>query len=277
MKKTAVLVLSIVIVILFIGIRFNYFQRIAVQFDVNKYISYVENMKFESETVCINEPNISDLTPTDSESITAFLPMHKELADKYSLNTVANGESDFERALQLLEWLNSHTYYSGMTFLKVTDNSLDILEKSYDKPFNKAINCRWRAIAYADCLVAVGIDAYPVCMRSAKNNGVHFTCRAYIKELEKWCMFDPSFGCWFSDENDVPVDIFEMREMFMQGVEPVVHGYDFNGTQRAFDSYINGFLKNCISTLTTWNDNSMEKRDIKSIYFRKEFNSVIPG
>ena len=68
-------------------------------------------------------------------------------------------------------------------------------------------------------------------------------------------------GCWFSDKAGNPIDIFEMREMFLQGDEPVVNGYNFNGTTECFEVYINCFLKMCISNLSTWRDNSMDRRD----------------
>lgn len=148
---------------------------------------------------------------------------------------------------------------------------------AFGKTFRNAINCRLKAIAFADCLVAVGIKAYPVCMQSTEFKNCHFTCRAYISELDKWCVFDPSFGCWFADQNGKPIDIFEMREMFLQGEEPTVIGYNLNGTAECFDVYINAFIKCCISNLSTWCDNSMNRRNTKKLPEKKKFNAKLPN
>lgn len=280
--KKAAIIISVIILLALINQHFNLIHNLIIQFSREKYISHIASMDYESdllnEPVCIMDKAAkgNELTETESEKIIARYDMHDLLEEKYDLSSIATAETDFERTLQILSWLTEHTFYSGAQMRKITDNSLDILEYSFNKPFTKAINCRYKAITLADCLVAIGIKAYPVCMQSAEFKGVHFTCMVYISEIDKWCSFDPSFGCWFSDGNENPIGIFEIREMFLNGLEPVVHGYNFNGTVECFDVYLNGFMKYCISNLSTWADNSMNRRDAKSFSGRKEFNSAIP-
>ncbi len=282
MKVFKITVIATLAVLIVLGIYFNWFERIAVQFSAEKYIRTVSETDYktelEKEPVCIKDKTYKnkELSPTDASGIANVSEMHKELEEKYNLSSVASADTDYENVILLLEWLTEHTYYSGMQMKRVTDNTVDILGFSFDKPFTRAINCRNKAIAFADCLVAVGIKAYPVCMISSDFNGVHFTCMAYISELDKWCSFDPSFGCSFTDENGVPLGIFEIREMFLRGEEPTVNGYNFNGTDECFDVYMNGFLKYCISNLSTWENNSMENRDTGNPYKRKAFCSLIP-
>ena len=67
----------------------------------------------------------------------------------------------------------------------------------------------------------------------------------------------------------------EIREMFLQDDEPIVNGYNFNGTTECLDVYINAFLKMCISNLSTWRDNSMDRRDKKKLSDKKKFNGKI--
>ena len=62
----------------------------------------------------------------------------------------------------------------------------------------------------------------------------------------------------------------------MKGEEPIINGYNFNGTKECFDVYVNGFLKMCISNLSTWQDNSMDRRNKKNWSDRKRFNGKIP-
>ena len=96
-------------------------------------------------------------------------------------------------------------------------------------------------------------------------------------KLVKWCVFDPSFGCWFSDKSGNPLDVYDLRKMFLHGEEPTVIGYNFNGTTECFDVYINAFIKTCISNLSTWQDNSMDRRNTKKIADKKKFNAKLPN
>ena len=251
------------------------------QANPKKYEQFVRNLDYKK--LLIEDPfTVKDKALENKELIEntlinkiAYFEMHKELDVKYGLTSIATADTDFEKTLQILDWLTENTFYNGAQMHFITDNTIDILKYAFGKSFKNAINCRWKAIAFADCLVAIGIKAYPVCMMSSEFKNCHFTCRVYITELNKWCAFDPSFGCWFADKEGNSIDILEMREMFLQDEEPVVNGYNFNGTTECLDVYVNGFLKHCISNLSTWRDNSMDRRDTKKLPDRKRFDAKL--
>ncbi|MBQ3007328.1 MAG: hypothetical protein IJD78_07190 [Clostridia bacterium] len=248
-----------------------------------RYIKFVSNMNTEKllrkEPTCVNDKayGSKELCVTDTESITARNPMHDELEKKYSLSKIASGTTEFERTVNLLKWLTDNTFYCGMQHKQVTDNGLDILDFSFGKSFENAINCRAKAIVFADCLVAVGIKAYPIMLLSLKFRNCHLICRVYLKELDKWCAFDPSFGCYFTDENGSLLDVFEVRDMLIRGKEPAVCGYNFNGTTECFDAYMDGFLRVCISNISTWDDNSLNRRDKIDMGDKKKFCCAVPS
>lgn len=251
------------------------------QTNSKKYEQFVKSINYkkllEEEPIIIKDKfsNNKDLVITDLLNITKPFDIHKTLNEKYKLSEVANADTDFEKVIQVLNWLTDNTFYNGAQLHLLTDNTIDILKYAFGKPFKNAINCRGKAIALADCLVAVGIKAYPICMMSSEFKNCHFTCHAYISELNKWCIFDPSFGCRFSDKSGNPMGCLEMREMFLQGDEPVINGYNFNNTTECFNEYVGGFLKLCVSNFSTWSDNSIDRRNTKKISDRKEFNSRI--
>lgn len=251
--------------------------------DPKKYEQSIRSLDFKrilaEDPICANDKRFdgTELVSTNLESTTLYTEMHKSLAIKYKLSEIATAEDDFNKSLQILNWVRLNTFYNGSPLYKVTDNSLDILKHSFGKKFKNAINCRSRAIVFSDCLVAIGIKAYPVCMQSAKFQNCHFTCRVYIKELKKWCLFDPSFGCWFSNKAGNPIDIFETRDLFLRNDEPTVNGYSFNGTTECLDVYMNLFLKNCISNLSTWRDNSGDRRKSKNYAYAKRFDAKLPN
>lgn len=230
------------------------------------------------EPTCANDKAYGnkELRKTDLNAITSRNPMHDELEKKYNLSQIASGASDFERTVNILKWLTDNTCYCGMQHRLVTDNSLDILDFSFGKPFKHAINCRAKAIVFADCLVAVGMKAYPLSLLSLKFRNSHLICHVYLKEIDKWCAFDPSFGCYFTDENGSLLDVFEIRDMLIRGKEPTVCGYNFNGTTECFDVYMSGFLRLCISNISTWDDNSLNRRDKIKMSDKKIFNSKVP-
>ena len=280
--KVPIIICLIVIIVFFVNLRFDLIDRIIVQFSSEKYSEFVSEMDYEKELlrepVCIKDmaSEKTELAETELDKIIQPYDFHIQLNEKYNLSEIATADSDFDKTVQLLEWLTEHTYYSGMQMKMLNDDTLEILEYSFDKPFNRAINCRYRAIAFADCLVAVGIKAFPVAMVSSEFTGSHFTCLVYISEEDKWCSFDPSFGCWFTDEEGELLDIFEIRELFLENKEPVVKGYSFNGKQENFDVYMNSFLKFCVSNLSTWADNSTDRRSENTFSGRKQFSSAIP-
>ena len=256
---------------------------VPLQTDPKKYEQFVKNLDYkkllEEDPIEIRDNYYADneaLIETDLAYTSAYYELHQKLNEKYKLSKVADADTDFEKVLKVLNWLAENTFYNGATLNYMTDNTIDILKNSFGKSFKNALSCRLKAISFADCLIAIGIKAYPVCMMSTEFKNCHFTCRAYISELNKWCVFDPSFGCWFADKNGNLVDIFEMREIFLKGDEPIVNGYNFNGTTECLDVYINAFLKMCISNLSTWQDNSMDRRDKKKMPDRKKFNAKLP-
>lgn len=260
----------------------TFFYCLAVQRSPKKYARAVRELDCQTlladEPLCVKDRSFGDreLVPTDLQSTTAPRQMHKTLAEKYGLPAIACAETDHENILLLLHWLTANTFYNGAQMHLLTDNTLDILQFAFGKPFSHALNCRLKAIALADCLVAVGITAYPVCMCSAQFKNSHFVCRAYCKELKKWCVVDPSFGCWFSDTDNRPIDVLAMRDLFLQNKEPVIHNYNFNGTTDCMDVYVNAFLKCCLTNLSTWQDNSADRRDTKKMADRKRFNAALP-
>lgn len=260
----------------------TFIKCIPLQFDPKKYEQFVKRLDYkkllDEDPLCVKDKYYGDeeLVETDLAEICAFYELHQKLNDKYKLSDIADADNDFEKVIQVLNWFVGNTLYNGAMLRYITDNTMHIMRYGFGKTFKNAINCRLKAIAFADCLVAVGITAYPVCMESTKFINCHFTCRAYISELNKWCAFDPSFGCWFADKNGNPVDIFEMREMFLKDDEPIVNGYNFNGTTECLDVYVNAFLKGCISNISTWQDNSMDRRDKKKMQNKKKFNAKIP-
>lgn len=257
---------------IFYPIKFKKYQS------VDKYIEVIKNTdttKFPPLSV----GDIKDLKETDYNNLFSYIDDYKIIKEKYCLDNYTKGQADFEKALSLMQWLTDSTYYFGMQYKLISDNTLDILEYAYKKPFKNAINCRCKAIAFADILLACGIKAYPVALIGDKNYegfGCHLVVHAYLSDKDKWVIFDPSFNTYFTDFDNNSLNAFELRKLFLDGKEPVIHGYNFNGTQECMEIYKEVFIKSCLTNITTWHDNSVNNRNGKNLNKRKSFDYKLP-
>ena len=139
---------------------------LSLQFDPKKYELFVKNLDYkkllEEEPVEISDKCYLDngnLVETDLEHTSSYFELHRNLNEKYKLSEIATADTDFKKAVQVLNWFTENTFYNGAMLRYITDNTIEILNYAFGKTFKNAINCRLKAIAFADCLVAVGIKA----------------------------------------------------------------------------------------------------------------------
>lgn len=242
------------------------------------YIDYIANQDL-SKVPDLSIGDDSSLQTPDYDKLFTYLEEYDQIKAKYALDSIIKGDSDFERALSLMQWLTDNTYYSGHQVLfhkGLFDDTLDILNFSYGKSFEFAINCRYKAIALADLLIAYGIKAMPIAMIDANRDGNHLTVQVFLDDEQKWVLLDPSFNTYFKDENGNILDAFSLRDYFLSGHDPVICGYNFNGTAQCIDIYKELFVKSVMTNLTTWHDNTDANRKSKKFSQRKSFDCKIP-
>lgn len=245
------------------------------------YIDYVEKTdlsEIPELTVCIDKAfDVSEFKTTSIENMFVNLDLFDNIRQKYSLGNIADGGNDFDNVIKLMKWLTENTYYSGAQYKFLPDDTLKILDFSFQNGFNHAINCRYKAIALSDILVSAGIKAFPVCLVDSNFNGCHLMCEVYLREQNKWIVVDPSFNTYFTDENDRILDVFELRELFLEMKTPKIIGYNFNGTAKCKNIYINVFVKSCLANISTWQDNSGNCRDSQNMNNSKKFIYKVPS
>ncbi len=224
----------------------------------------------------IQERPTKTFKDTVPENLFQVYDMHNTLVTKYKLDKIAGSGSDFDKALKIMQWLTEHTFYSGASTKWNSDNSIEILEYSFDNGFSNAINCREKAIVLSDCLLAIGIKSYPIAMMNLNCTGVHFTVHFYSKELKKWILFDPSFNCYFESNSEI-LSVWELKSLFLENTNVNICGYSFNNTQECKEIYIEYFVKQLLTNLSTWSDNSIDKRCYKKFDWtsKKDFNTEL--
>lgn len=243
------------------------------------YIDFVRNQDL-SKTPELSIGETDKLKEPDYDNLFLYLDEYDIIKEKYSLDNVVKGNSDFEKALSLMQWLTDNTYYNGhqCLFHKILpDDTLAILDFSYGKPFEYAINCRYKAIVLADLLIAYGIKAIPIAMIDKNIDGNHLTVQVYLSDEKKWVLLDPSFNTYFVDSDNNVLDVFELRNLFLAGKEPIIKGYNFNGTTECMDVYKELFVKSDLTNLSTWKDNSLSGRKARKFKDMKAFDCKLPS
>lgn len=188
------------------------------------------------------------------------------LRQKYKVDQIAGSGDTFSKAINIMQWLTNNTFYCGISINYVDDITDKILKKSLGKKFNKAINCREKAIIFTDLLLSIGIHALPLLLYGFNTlEGksfcpCHLMVHVYLNEQKKWAIFDPSFNAYFM-ENGKILNIIELRECLTMGKFPQLIGYSFNGsTTECLDCYKSSFVAGSIEFISTWKDGERQKK-----------------
>lgn len=240
------------------------------------YLNFVKNENNYDDSVNLSIGDATLLQETNYDKLFQHIPKYNVLLDKYAVTLYGEEQSEFRKAVSIMQWLTDNTFYSGAQIRILPDDTLKILKYSVGKGFKHAINCRYKAIAFADLLLSNGLKAYPILLENANKTGSHFVTHAYCSDKEKWVLFDPSFNCYFEDETGNVLNVFELRDLMIKGERPNVVGYSFNGTDECKDIHIKYFIGSTLTNISTWKDNSNEGRRSKNFSKRKMFNCKLP-
>jgi len=145
-------------------------------------------------------------------------PESEKLKEKYHLSSFA-GETDLEKALNLLAWINKHIKHTGNYDNSDRQDALTLLQVAFDKDYG--INCLAMSIILCECLLAVDVKARVMYMmpKSANDGDNHVVVEAFISELNKWIMLDPTYGSYCLDSNEVILNLYEMRNYIANNKE----------------------------------------------------------
>ena len=217
-----------------------------------------------------------ELIPVSDESaLFTVLPEYEQIKEKCKI-PLDGKTTVFEKALSVMQWLTDNTFYSGMQFRMLPDDTLTLLEFSCGNGFKCALNCRDKAIALTDLLLAHGIKAYPLCLLDTQKIDSHFVVHVYCEDINRWVVLDPSFNCYFTDDENNVLNIWSLRELKLKNKQANIVGYSFNGTDEAKDVYLKYFVNKQLARVSTWSDNSNKNRKTNNLKKRKEFNSRVP-
>ena len=145
-------------------------------------------------------------------------PEYAILEDKYHISNIA-GQSDLERALNLLDWVNHHIRHTGNYDNSDRQDALTLLELAFDK--DNGINCLAMSIILCECLLAVKVKARVMYMmpKSTDDGDNHVVVEAFVSDKNKWIMLDPTYGSYCLDSKGEILNLYEIRNCIVRDEE----------------------------------------------------------
>lgn len=157
---------------------------------------------------------------------------YNNLCETYKIKKIADTKTDFDKAINLLNWISSNVYHYGNYDNHVTNTAMELLDYAFGKGEKYGINCRSLSLALTECLLAIGIKARTIYIMpfSPYDFDNHVVCEAWIGDINKWVMLDPTYNLYVTF-NGSPLNIFELRG-FLANQEEVIYnnGANYNGT-----------------------------------------------
>lgn len=143
---------------------------------------------------------------------------YERLDEKYHFPSFV-GEKDLEKSLNLLDWINKHIKHTGNYDNSDRQDALTLLQVAYNKDYG--INCLAMSIILCECLLAVDVKARVMYMmpKSANDGDNHVVVEAFISELNKWIMLDPTYGSYCLNSEGEILNLYEMRNYIANNKE----------------------------------------------------------
>ena len=168
-------------------------------------------------------------------------PRLSELNAKWGLSEIAGAGDALSRALNLLHWLCAHTIKGNPLSMPegMKMNAQSLLDWSFDQPGNDP-NCKHLSIILSECLLAVGVKAYPLwCMPKVYEGDNHVVVQVWLPEENRWIMLDPSFNLYVTDEAGRMLDTREFREKLAERATLRLNEErKWNGPERGYFDYM---------------------------------------
>ena len=140
-------------------------------------------------------------------------PKFDLLKNKYPIVEVAGHGNDFSKAVNLLHWVSNNIYHMGNYMGSIPANAIDYLDHAFNKDALHGINCVGLSTVLSECLLSIGIKARKVFIMpcSPYDGDNHVVVQAYIKEMGKWIMFDPTLNAYLNNEKGEYLSLLELR------------------------------------------------------------------
>lgn len=135
-----------------------------------------------------------------------------QLCEKYHIDQIAGKCSELQKVKNLLVWLSYNISHKGDYDNHIYPDALNLLNYSFNNS-QHGINCTALSTILSQCLSAIGIRTRTITLLpcSPCDLDCHVVCEAYVSELKKWIMLDPTYGTYITDSDNLPLSVTEIR------------------------------------------------------------------
>ena len=188
------------------------------------------------------------------------------LRGKYPIVEIAGNGNDFSKALNLLRWVHNHVpHFSGDRVVEIPNDSISILDCTFNNGRVPGIFCYHIAIVFTECCLAAGLTARKIHCKPFSPNDMetHVVSMVYISQMHKWVLFDPDNNAYFTDKNGVALSPLEARNALGQDEIYVV------GTPQAEPDWYKQYMAKNLFYIKFWAKNTFGTDMVKeqSVYF----------
>lgn len=162
-------------------------------------------------------------------------PELKEIYDYFKLDLILGKGNDLERISNLKKWAYQNLNWAGKM---ISDRSLDQLG-FFDiiataKTNGYSLNCRYISLLFTQILLSAGFKARWVgCLPMEFNySECHCVTEVYVESLKKWIIADASFGVFYFNQEGIPINLYELRQLIIDNKKPRII---ISGKKKTFD------------------------------------------
>jgi hypothetical protein len=187
--------------------------------DVDNFHKYLEKLK-EYPLYDNEETNTFSFSYMDSSNAN----LHN-LKATYNLETIAGDGDELSKITNLMFWVNTNLKHGGNSKNPYPPNANNIIETC--KREDRGVNCRMFAIVLNEFYLSTGFKSRMVTCEPFKHKftDCHVVTIVYSNQLNKWIMMDPSFAGFFKDENDIFLDLSEVRKKLINNETLIISNY----------------------------------------------------
>ena len=163
-------------------------------------------------------------------------PEYQELIEKYNVVQIAGQGTEFEKALNLMDYFSSRLSHNGnFTEYRKDMSAADLLGYALDNP-KHGIHCRAKAQIMNEEYLALGIYSRKLWINplSVYDHECHVVNEIWDESYQKWIMLDTTNNIYWVGEEKIPLSAIEVRDKLaaQEFLTPVAPGEKLDNLEK---------------------------------------------
>lgn len=136
----------------------------------------------------------------------------------YNLDIHFCGNNYLTKVVSLMNFVHDELFFVGENAKPEVMNTMEIMKIKK----TGSVFCSCYSTVFSEMLLSLGVKAVRItCLPFSFDYDCHVGVMVYLQDINKWAYFDPTFNTYFFDQYSIPLDIFEIRNLYLTQ-KPVV-------------------------------------------------------